>query len=58
MQTETGWVSYCPECKKETQTTRCACGCGNCTVCGYRWCCYDYIREINKNAEKSNRISS
>ena len=38
--TKIGWICYCPQCERKTQTTRCACGCGNCTVCDYRWCCY------------------
>ena len=38
-QNETGEVKYCPQCKKIQQITCCACGCGNCIVCDYRWSC-------------------
>lgn len=30
---------YCPECKTEQDTTCCACGCGHCVICNYKWCC-------------------
>lgn len=53
-ETKIGWISYCPQCKKETQTTRCACGCGNCTVCDYRWCCYGDAPVIKKDEEKKS----
>ena len=34
-----GEVKYCPQCHDIRATTCCACGCGECTVCGYRWSC-------------------
>lgn len=37
-----GEIKYCPGCKSEQQTTCSACGCGSCTVCGWRWSCYGY----------------
>lgn len=34
-----GYLSYCPHCKTVVPTDRCACMCGSCMFCGYRWCC-------------------
>lgn len=43
-----GEIKWCPQCKKIRQTTCCACGCGSCTDCGYRWVCLqpDMIKTI------------
>lgn len=37
-----GWKIYCPSCKEEKDTTCCACGCGNCLTCNYRFICNQY----------------
>lgn len=34
-----GEIKWCPACGAMRQTTCCACGCGNCKVCGHRWIC-------------------
>lgn len=34
-----GDIKYCPQCKETRVTDCCACGCGSCYTCGYRWCC-------------------
>lgn len=34
-----GEIKWCPQCLKIRQTTCCACGCGNCNNCQYRWVC-------------------
>ena len=34
-----GEIKWCPNCQKIRQTSCCACGCGNCKICNYRWCC-------------------
>ena len=33
------YICYCPKCKKLALTDRCACMCGSCRKCGYRWFC-------------------
>ena len=33
------YICYCPGCKKLSLTDRCACMCGTCRKCGYRWSC-------------------
>lgn len=35
-----GEIKWCKKCQSIKQTTCGACGCGNCTSCGYRWNCY------------------
>jgi len=34
-----GAIQYCPTCKDTRITSCCACGCGNCYTCNYRWSC-------------------
>jgi hypothetical protein len=34
-----GEIKICPTCKKVRVTSCCACGCGSCETCGYRWTC-------------------
>lgn len=34
-----GWIQKCPVCNLKVQTTCCACGCGSCCVCGYKFRC-------------------
>lgn len=34
-----GEIKYCPSCQVIRQTSCCACGCGSCEECGYRWSC-------------------
>lgn len=34
-----GYICYCPSCDKCRLTDRCACMCGSCYTCGYRWVC-------------------
>ena len=34
-----GEIKWCPTCQKIRQTSCCACGCGSCKSCGYRWTC-------------------
>ena len=34
-----GYICYCPSCEKLRNTDRCACMCGSCYTCGYRWVC-------------------
>lgn len=34
-----GYVCWCPRCEKYRATDRCACMCGSCYACGYRWVC-------------------
>ncbi len=34
-----GDIKYCPTCGKIRITSCCACGCGNCYTCEYRWTC-------------------
>lgn len=34
-----GDVQYCPRCKKIRITDCCACGCGHCYTCDYRFSC-------------------
>ena len=35
-----GEIKFCPSCKKVRFTTCCACGCGECMTCHYRFTCY------------------
>lgn len=39
VQHRNGEVKYCPKCSKIRQTSCSACGCGSCSICGYRWVC-------------------
>lgn len=34
-----GEIKICPQCNKIRKTSCCACGCGDCKTCGYRWSC-------------------
>src|SRR5574343_1218291 len=34
-----GTIQDCPQCQKKRVTSSCACGCGNCYTCDYRFCC-------------------
>jgi hypothetical protein len=34
-----GYFCFCPTCDKFRMTDRCACMCGSCYTCGYRWTC-------------------
>lgn len=41
-----GEVKECPTCKKKRITSCCACGCGTCYTCDYRWTCMpNYISD-------------
>ncbi len=37
--TKYGYFCHCPTCNKLRMTNRCACMCGSCKTCGYRWFC-------------------
>jgi hypothetical protein len=46
-----GEIKWCPECKKIRQTTCCACGCGSCKDCDYRWTCFPTNSPISSYAD-------
>lgn len=37
-----GYIKNCPQCNDRRVTSCCACGCGSCYTCDYRWICYGF----------------
>lgn len=46
-----GWKQYCPRCKETRETTCCACGCGNCLTCDYRFSCMSPIPFVDSSVK-------
>lgn len=40
-------LKVCPTCEIIRKTTCCACGCGYCETCGYRWWCMPPPKEFS-----------
>lgn len=52
-------IKVCPQCQVIRKTSCCACGCGHCYTCNYRWCCLppiEYNIDWNKPIFKDGNM--
>lgn len=45
-------IKYCPTCKKDTETSCCACGCGECYTCHHRFFCMPPLLDRQESLSK------